>query len=494
MKLANLRNPVRSDWLADQGFRLDSSPYLSGAYEARKLIERLPGTKPLHELVRTPNGIFHAGRSARRWVTDPEYGVPFFSSSDILEADSSFLPLIAKSAVEDNPRLLIERDWTLITRSGTIGRMTYARPDMHGFACSEHVLRVVADSGQIKPGYLYAFLSSTYGIPMIINAAYGAIVQHIEPDQITDLPVPRFGADVEEEIHGHVQTAADLRTKFQAGVTAATRDLFESAGLPELLDLRWYDQPRDTGFTVPKATATSLRALNFSPRALSLAEIIRAIPHRTLGIICSDGTLRTGARFKRVDTDPGYGVRLIGQRQSFWIHPEGRWISPNEAPADIRQSDETILVAAHGTLGETEVYGRSIFIAGTWLQHAFSQDFVRVVSGQPDVPGAYLFAFLRSEVAFRLLRSMSVGSKQQEYHTTLLREMPVPECTTADRERIAEAVRQAYRWRDEADELEDRAQELLEAAVRDAAGATLGQDDDLALGSWERKAHGSGDG
>ena len=42
MKLADLRNPVRFNWLADQGFRLDASPYLSGAYEARKFLERLP--------------------------------------------------------------------------------------------------------------------------------------------------------------------------------------------------------------------------------------------------------------------------------------------------------------------------------------------------------------------------------------------------------------------------------------------------------------------
>ena len=49
MKLADLRNPVRSNWLTDQRFRLDASPYLSGAYEARKLLERLAGTKALHE-------------------------------------------------------------------------------------------------------------------------------------------------------------------------------------------------------------------------------------------------------------------------------------------------------------------------------------------------------------------------------------------------------------------------------------------------------------
>ena len=67
--------------------------------------------------------------------------------------------------------------------------------------------------------------------------------------------MPRFSSGVEEEIHGCVQAAADLRAQFQAGVTAATRDLFESAGLPELLDLRWHDQPRDTGFAVNEAHA-----------------------------------------------------------------------------------------------------------------------------------------------------------------------------------------------------------------------------------------------
>ena len=67
--------------------------------------------------------------------------------------------------------------------------------------------------------------------------------------------MPRFSGGVEEEIHEYVQAAADLRAQFQAGVTAATRDLFESAGLPELIDLRWHDQPRDTGFVGHEAHA-----------------------------------------------------------------------------------------------------------------------------------------------------------------------------------------------------------------------------------------------
>lgn len=493
MKLADIRNPVRFNWLVDQGLRLDASPYLSGAYDARKLIERLPGTLPLRELVRTENGIFHAGRVSRHWVSDPDFGVPFFSSTDILVSDLSNLPLIAQSAVNANPRLVIERDWSLITRSGTIGRMAYSRPNMNKLTCSEDVLRVVADTSRIRPGYLYAFLSSQYGIPMIVTATYGTIIPHIEPEHIVDLPVPRFGDSVEEKIHEHIQAAADLRVRFQTGVTAATRDLFESAGLPDLVDFSWYRQPRATGFEVEHIGPASLRAMNYDGRAQRLTNIISSVPHRTLGEICDGGELARGNRFARVPTEPGYGYLLIGQEQVFWTRPEGRWIAAKEEEVDaLRVRDETIVVASQGLLTEGSLIGRAAFITGRWLEYIYSEHLLRVRSGTSDISNAYLFAFLRSEVAFRMLRSLVAGTGPQDINAVLRKEIPVPECAPADRERIAETVRQAYQWREEADQLEDRAQGLLDGAVRDAANADLRQDGDLA--HRPREADGAGDG
>jgi hypothetical protein len=77
MKIVNLKNPVMASWLREQGFRLDAPPFLSGALEARKLLERLPVKKePLALLTQGELGIFHAGRIKRNWVTEPEYGVP----------------------------------------------------------------------------------------------------------------------------------------------------------------------------------------------------------------------------------------------------------------------------------------------------------------------------------------------------------------------------------------------------------------------------------
>lgn len=483
MKLADLGNPVRFDWLADQGFRLDASPYLSGAYEARKLLERLPGTQPLYELTTGHDGgIFNGPMFSRLYTNDPQHGVPFLGSTDMLEADFTNLPLLHEKTARQLPYLEVKPGMTMITCSGTVGRSTYVRSDMAGFWSSQHTMKVNPDPDRVLPGYLYAFLSSSYGIPMIANAAYGAIIQHIEPEHIAGLPVPRFSIGVEEEIHGCVQAAADLRAQFQAGVNAATRDLFESAGLPELLDFRWHDQPRDTGFSVSRLTPTTLRALNLAPRMQRIIKKLASVPHRMLGTICTGGQLSRGSRFTRIDSEPEYGYRLIGQRQGPWLRPEGRSIAVTPGVLDeIRTPDESVLVASQGTLGENEVFCRSIFVTGRWQRaFVFSEHFLRIVSGDPDFPGSYLFAFLRSEAAFRIFRSMSTGSKQQDIHEELRQEIPIPECIPADRERIAETVRQAYRWRDEADELEDRAQGLLDMAVQAAAGADLRQDDNLA--------------
>ena len=216
---------VPSTWLENNGRRLDCGPYLCGAIEARGLLRRHQ-TKSLSGLAIE---IFHAGRESRTWVDSPGYGVPFMGSTDVLASDVSGLPLISKKQVASTPRFTIRKGWTLITRSGTIGRMAFARSDMDGVACSEHVMRVLPNEELIMPGYLFAYLSSSFGVPIVVSGTYGAIIQHIEPHHIADLPVPRLGA-VEDQAHELIQKAADLRTKANQLLEDATRDLEREIG------------------------------------------------------------------------------------------------------------------------------------------------------------------------------------------------------------------------------------------------------------------------
>jgi type I restriction enzyme, S subunit len=109
MKVARLDLPVMSSWMGRSGRRLDSSPYLSGAMEARAILDKLPVKKePLYEVTKGGlQGIFNGPRFARIYVDDPIYGMPFLGSTDILAADLSHLPLISKKQVSLHPELLI---------------------------------------------------------------------------------------------------------------------------------------------------------------------------------------------------------------------------------------------------------------------------------------------------------------------------------------------------------------------------------------------------
>ena len=217
MKLVNLKNPVMASWLREQAFRLDAPPFLSGAIEARKLLERLPVKKePLASLTTGHNGgIFNGPKFARTYVDDPEHGVPFVGSSDMLQADLSRLPLLRKTDAYSPALsyLRLEEGMILISCSGTIGRMVYVRSDLAEMWSSQHIMKVVPNPDRILSGYLYAFLSSKFGQPLVVGGKYRAIIQHIEPHHIAKLHVPRLGNELEERVHRLIQEAAELRTQ-----------------------------------------------------------------------------------------------------------------------------------------------------------------------------------------------------------------------------------------------------------------------------------------
>ena len=88
--------------------------------------------------------------------------------------------------------------------------MVYVRPDMDGMWTSQHIMKIVPDPQRIPPGYLYAFLSGKFGVPLVASGTYGAIIQHIEPEHIADVPVPRLGPEIEEQTHGLIEQAGYL--------------------------------------------------------------------------------------------------------------------------------------------------------------------------------------------------------------------------------------------------------------------------------------------
>src|SRR6266705_5789706 len=428
MKCTDFDNPILSAWVERYWRRLSSKPYLSGAIEARMLLDKLTVKKePLFKVTKGGlQGIFNGPRFARVYVDDPDYGVPFLGSTDILAADLSSLPFLSRKLVGSYPELLIQEGWTLITCSGTIGRMTCSRSDMVGTAGSQHFMRVVPDPDKILPGYLYAYLSSNFGRPLVVEGTYGQVIQHIEPQHIADLPVPIAQLEIQKKAHELITEMAQLRVEGVAGYQQATEQIFNSIGIVEPQRHTWLGDKSGEAFSVTQLSSKTLRALNYDPRYVHLCLDLKKHHHDKLGELCDPRHFGSGIIFKRIDADPEFSARLVGQREAFQVRPEGRWISRKSIEGlGLIVPQGTTIIAAHGTLGETELYCRSTYVTERTSTYAFSGDFVRFIPLEDKVLPGYLFAFLRSEVAFRIFRSISVGSKQQAHHPDLLWNIPV---------------------------------------------------------------------
>ncbi|KAB7670173.1 methylation-associated defense system restriction endonuclease subunit S MAD5 [Plesiomonas shigelloides] len=464
---------IPSNWLSENGNRLDCNPYMGGAIEAKSIIRSLKDEADILKDLTAGHsgGIYNGPKFQRIYLTSEEHSVPFLTTTSMMQADISSIARLKKKDAKSKKLsfLEIKEGMILISCSGTVGRMTYAGKSLQGVWSNQDMLKVVADENKIGSGYLYAFLNSSFGIPLVLVGTYGAMILHIEPEHIENMPIPRLGNVKENEIDSLIKKSSKLRGDFQKNIDAATELLFSSAGLSDITPAEWHSEGPDIGDQIYLKSPRSIRALNFGGRFKRLIENLKSVPHKTLGEICQGGQLSRGVRFKRIDSSPEYGAQLIGQKQGFWSKPEGRWISKAHAPEEIFSIDEAVLIASQGTLGEREVFCRPIFVTGKWLEYAYSEHFLRIYPNDTELSGAYVFAFLRSETAFRCLRSMSIGSKQQDIHVGMLSELPIPLIGHDDKKAVEQLIRDAFKAKDLADEYESTAIAMVESGIKAAA-------------------------
>lgn len=461
---------IPSTWIQREGLRLDVGPYKTGAIEAKYKLESLTVAKDsvVEVTLNGIKGIIHAGRLKRIWVNDPNHGYPFLTTTNIHISNLEKISYIASSIVAGKRNLLVKKDWILITRSGTIGRLAFCRPDMDDFACTEDVMRVVADESKIDAGYLYAFLSSTFGVQQIIAGTYGAIIQHIEPEHVKDIPVPRFAKDLEANIGSKIKSSAQKRADANSLMVSAGKQINEH-------------------FSFPNKLALSHRIFTHSAASSSLVQKrMDATFHDQIAQMSDDLVEQAGAektlaelgvntgesgRMKLIFTESDHGVPFSTSGEIFRARYEPKRFLAKSKLGDVADwgvRQEDILLARSGQVGG--IIGTGVWADSRFEDAAVSVDVIRIKAQESEVLPGYLYAYLMcTDVGYRQLIRSAAGSSIPHLSSDDVLKLKLPRMGAAEEKAVHELVQKAGKLAAEAQKLEDEAVKMVEDAIEAAA-------------------------
>lgn len=460
---------IPNTWLHNNGYRLDCGPYLSGAIEAKELLKR-HRTEALKKLTAGYNGgIYNGPQFVRNYVNEFEYGVPFLTTSIMLQADLSNIPMISRKDAH-SPRLSylrVKEGMTLITCSGSIGRMVYARKDMDDCWSNQDIIKVVADSHKILSGYLFTFLSSRFGVPIVVSGTYGAIIQHIEPHHIADLPVPRLG-DVEEQAHKLVEKAADLRVEAVKILRDAGKTVNKQFGFPQKMAIshRVFSCSVASSNQVIKRLDATFHDEVAQESDRLIAEVSCKDELSDLGISISE----TG-RLKQVFVTEEYGAPFLTSSEIFRLRYEpNRFLSyrllPDESEWATQEGD--LLLARSGQVGG--IIGRGVWADRRFTGSCLSVDVLRIGAQNSRILPGYLYAYLfLTDVGYRQLIRTAAGSSIPHLSAPDMLRLLIPRCNDTIEVEINELIWSAGHKRAEAQEKEDEARSLVERTIEEGS-------------------------
>lgn len=455
---------IPSKWINEAGLRLDCSPYLAGGIEAKEILEEIKFKKEL--LVNLSkggmNGILNVGRIKRLWANDFENGIPFLSGREIIRADLTDLYFISKSVVQENPKLLLQSGWTLITRSGSIGKTAYARQEMAGKACTEDVLRVIPDESKVHSGYLYAFLSCKYGIPQIVSSTYGAIIPHIEPQHVAKLSVPRIGTNQELKIHKMIQEASELLSKASLIIANQT----------EYLENDMCKNAKSWEYKYPQAFAVG--PIPFSDLNL------RFDPFHHIGYVkeaLTNSVKQFDELYQHADVLRPPQMKRLRVEQNGIEFLDGADLHTVSQKSTVSISKGTKQIASYVVkkgmvlfqcVGQRYgLFARPILVNDTINNKAVTEAVMRVIPHSADDAG-YLYIYFKTEIGRRMCMQYSAGSSIPVLQEAGAKRIKVYWPNKETRTKISNAANEAWEYRAKGIMLENLARACIEEIIEKA--------------------------
>ena len=369
---------------------------------------------------------YTCGRFKRVWL--PQSELPIFQPSSIMDikpTPNGYLSPITKTDIDT---LRVKNGQILITCSGTIGKVSLVSKTLDNQIFSHDLIRMDVKNPE-DIGYVYAYLRSDIGNTLLQTNRYGAVIQHIEPHHLGDIPIPDAPDNLKHKIHDLIIWSYDLRDQSNELIDKATEMLIDGLKLPplsEMVTAQFNDAKKinnynvklsdihgrlDGSYHVPIVTAIENHLQKFA------GEVTNVGDDRISRNIILPG------RFKRVYVEKGQGRVFFSGKDIMELDPsDKKYLSFSQHEKRIKEQltvhQGMILVTCSGTVGKVAIVPKH------WDGWAMTHDIIRLVP-QEGIAG-YLYIWLQSPFTHKLIEAMSYGSVVKHIEIAHIKEIPVP--------------------------------------------------------------------
>lgn len=411
---------------------------------------------------------FYLGRFKRIYV-EKKNGVPLILPSQMTEIYPKANKFISPTSDIDIESIRVERGQVLLTRSGTIGVVSYVSKTLENQSLSDDVIRIKATE---YPGYIYTYLKSRVGRLLVETNNYGAVIKHIEPDHLNAIPIPNPPSVIKQEIHNLIRESFKLRDESNELLDAAQVLLKEALELPpiEVLHEQANQFDKTVGVLNYSVSLSEIHGRLDGSYYVPIVDVIEQHIARTAGEIVKVGNSRISqsvilpGRFKRVYVEEGNGAVFFGGKQLHDLDPSNKkYLSIDQHEDrigdDLKIHANTTLITRSGTIAKVSIAPKH------WEGWIPNEHVIRVVPTDDEIAG-YLYAWLSSNYAYPLIIRYTYGAVVDEINDDQVSEILVPLLRYQNIQReINDTVLEANRKRTEAYNLEQKALRVLDEKV-----------------------------
>lgn len=459
---------ISTEKVRSNAYRLDASAYDIEAMEALSRVCHNPyGWVYLWSEKGLVEEAYYPGRYKRIYTSEGR-GEPFYLPSQLEEIypkPSKWISAKTASLLEKDR---IEVGNLLISRSGTIGKCAISSGSSIGKIFSDDVIRITF-KGAYDLGYAYAYLNTKEGLKLLQSNNYGAVIDHIEPEHLKNLPIPNASEEIKRSIHESVIASYDLRDQSNDLIDEAQRLLYEALGLPEKMDLKPKYYAPQAGFRCFTISSDELnKRFDVSYHLPEIKEVLSLISKQaaevtTLGDPRISKEIILPGRFKRIYVEKEQGVPFFGGKQLLQLALPIKYIAKQSYSQNLQDeitiTNTDILISARGTIG------KSCLAYKHWAGSCISDNIIRLqcIKGFEG----YVYTFISSELGQQLLQREISGAVVDVVEPVNVMNTPIPLLKDgAIQQRINVLVLQAYELRYQAYLKEQEALQQMEKVLK----------------------------